>query len=59
MNSGFIQEVGRFMRVGHLLGREVSLLIGPDTIFIRMGSILANRAGCYFIRMRSDLGKCP
>ena len=25
--------------------RAVSLLIGPDTIFTRMGSVLANRAG--------------
>ena len=26
-------------------GKEVSLLIGPDEIFIRMGSVLGNKAG--------------
>ena len=40
-----------------MLGREVSLLIGPDTTFIRLigpfttfirkGSVFANRAGHY------------
>ena len=28
----------------------MSLLIGPDTKFIRMGSIFANRAGYYFYK---------
>ena len=36
-----------------LLGREVSLVIGPDTAFNRKGGVLANRAnrderGAYF-----------
>ena len=29
------------------LGKEMSLLIGPDATFIRKGSDLANRAGHY------------
>ena len=32
----------------HLLGREVFLLIGSDTTFIRKGSVFANMAGHYF-----------
>ena len=32
----------------HLTGRKVSLLIGPDTTFLRKGSVFANRA-VYFI----------
>ena len=31
------------------------MLIEPDTIFIRKGSVLANRANTIFIRMRSTL----
>ena len=31
--------------VNDILGRKVSLLLGPDTMFIRKGSVVANRAG--------------
>ena len=34
-------------RILHLLGWEVSLLIGPDKTFTKMGSVLANRARYY------------
>ena len=33
----------------------MSLPIGPDTIFIRKGGVLANRPGHYIIRMGSIL----
>ena len=39
VKSGVIQEES-----GKIDGKTMSLLIGPDTIFIRMGSVLANRA---------------
>ena len=45
----------------------MSLLIGPDTTFTRMGSVLANRAGyyiylngkgpCYYSRTLDSLGR--
>ena len=31
----------------HLFGWKVSLIIGPDTIFTRMESVLPNNAGYY------------
>ena len=36
-----------------LLGREVSLLKGPDTTFIRKGSVFAYRAGHYIYKKGS------
>ena len=45
-----IYEKTMFLLIGrtlHLLGREVSLLIGPDNTFIRKEIVLANRAGHY------------
>ena len=50
-HPGSVKISGKTMsysgRTLHLLGREVSLLIGPATTFIRKGSVLANRAGHY------------
>ena len=47
----YIYKDGEFpcywSRILHLLGWEVPLLIVPDTTFIRMGSVLANRARYY------------
>ena len=63
IKSGFIQDVRRFMgkqrpcykdQTLQLLRGEVSLLIGPDTTFIKKGSVFANRAGHYIYQE----GKC-
>ena len=40
VNSGVIQEESV-----NIDGKTMSLLIGPDTLFIEMESVLANRAG--------------
>ena len=42
VKSGVIQEES--VKID---GKTMSLLIGPNTIYIRMGSVLANRARYY------------
>ena len=38
-----------------IYGKTMSLLIGPDTTFIRKGSVFANRAGHYIYKKGSFL----
>ena len=42
-----IQKNLKFGRSLHLLGREVSLLVRPDTTLIKKGSVFAKKAGLH------------
>ena len=46
-NNRIMCEEGRHPGSVKIYGKTMSLLIGPETTFIRKGSVFANRAGHY------------
>ena len=50
-----ISTSAKKITIYHILGWEVSLIIGPDTLFTRIGSVFANKPRDYIYLE----GKCP